>query len=236
MTRFNRSLLTFLLSSLFSVSASAGISADAGITSEYVRDGISQTGGNLAWQAGLTGTHHTGFYAGVWGSNVDHGSEDSLYSEWDMYGGFNFPIWRKWSGDASVTRFTFQGDADLSGTAYNESTVRLLWNRHLMLGYRSSDNYFGSDSGQNIYEVSYTFQPNNFSIELYTARHNLTNVSEDINFGSSSADDYWHFRVGVARTWNKWDYRLTLDRTNLGSEFDAATAFQFSVHRYFTVW
>ena len=52
MTRFNRSLLTFLLSSLFSVSASAGISADAGITSEYVRDGISQTAGNPALQAG----------------------------------------------------------------------------------------------------------------------------------------------------------------------------------------
>ncbi len=236
MTRFNRTLLPCLFLTLFSLSAAAGISVDGGITSEYVRDGISQTGGNLAWQAGITGTHSTGLYAGAWGSNVDHGGDDSLHSEWDMYGGFNFPIWRNWSGDASVTRFTFHGDGDLSGTAYNETATRLLWNRHLMLGYRYSDSYFGSESGQNIYELSYTFQPNNFSIELYTGWHQLTAVSEDINFGGDNTDDYWHFRVAVARTWNHWDYRLTLDRTNLGYEYDAATAFQFSVHRYFTVW
>lgn len=236
MTRFNRTLLPCLFTALFSMTAHAGITADAGITSEFVRDGISQTGGNLAWQAGLTATHPLGIYGGLWGSNVNHGSDDSLHSEWDFYGGMNFPIWRRWSGDASITRFTFQGDGELDGTAYTETAARLLWKRNLMLGYRYTDSYFGSNSGQNVYEVSYTFQPNNFSIELHTAWHKLTDANEDMNFGGENTDDYWHFRVGVARTWNHWDYRLTLDRTNLGYDYDAATSFQFSVHRFFTVW
>ena len=58
----------------------ADVTADLGVTSEFVRDGISQTSGKAAWQAGMTATHNSGFYVGAWGSNVDHGSADSLHS------------------------------------------------------------------------------------------------------------------------------------------------------------
>lgn len=216
--------------------ALADVTADLGVTSEFVRDGISQTSGKAAWQAGMTATHNSGFYAGAWGSNVDHGSADSLHSEWDVFGGANLPLWRAWSVDASLTRFTFHGDAEEKGDAYNETALRLLWDNNLTLGYRAADGYYGSDYNLHTLETAYTFQTGSFSIELYGANHRLDGTDETTNFGSSTADDYWHFRVGAARTWNHWDYRLTLERTNLGGDFDAGTLIQFSVHRFFRIW
>ncbi|MEK9712136.1 MAG: TorF family putative porin [Thalassolituus sp.] len=229
-------LLPVLFCSLTASVAVADISADVGATTEFVRDGISQSGGKAAWQAGMTATHNSGLYAGIWGSNLDHGGDDHLHSEWDAYAGANFPLWRAWSFDTSITRFTFHGDADLKGDAYNESSIRLLWDNHFTAGYRVGDGYYGSDYNLHTLETAYTFQSGTFSIELYLANHRLDGTDDTTNFGSTNADDYWHFRVGAARTWNHWDYRLTLDRTNLGREFDAGTTFQFSAHRYFRLW
>lgn len=227
-------LFAFCATTTFSY---ADISADIGLTSEFVRDGISQTGGNITWQAGMTATHTSGIYGGVWGSGIDHRNKDDLHSEVDAYGGINFPLYRQWSSDVSLTRFTFHGDADRSGDAYNETAMRLLWRNNFMAGYRVGSDYFGSEFNLHTLETAYTFQTTAFSIELYGANHRLDGTDENTNFGGSvRANDYWHYRVGVARTYNHWDYRLTIERTNLGSKFDGGTSFQFSLHRYFNIW
>lgn len=231
-----RFALPLVCSLLIPFSAHAGVTADVGLTSEFVRDGISQTRGKIAWQAGATATHNSGLYLGAWGSNVDHGTDDHLHSEWDAYTGINLPLFRRWSADLSLTRFTFHGDEDLEGTAYTESAVRLLWARNFTAGYRQGYHYMGSDYDLNTTELAYTFQTSAFSIELYVANHALTGSDEDTNFGGENTDDYWHFRTSVARTYNHWDYRLSADRTNLGSDFDAGTILQFSLHRYFNIW
>lgn len=215
----------------------ADITADLGLTSEFVRDGISQTGGNVTWQAGTTVTHSSGIYAGIWGSGIDHRNNDELHSEWDGYGGFNLPLYRKWSLDSSLTRFTFYGDTERKGDNYNEGALRILWNNNFMAGYRVGKNYYGSDFNLHSLETAYTFQTKTFSIELYGANHRLDGTNEGTNFGGSeSADDYWHFRVGVARSYNHWDYRINIERTNLGKDFDGGTVMQFSLHRYFRIW
>lgn len=221
---------------LLPVVASAEISADVGLTSEYVRDGISQTRGKIAWQTGMTATHNSGLYAGVWGSNVDHGRDDHIHSEWDGFAGVNLPLLGRWSLDTSLTRFTFHGDAEQNGSAYNEAALRLLWARNFTAGYRRASDYLGSDYDFRTLELAYTFQTQNFSIEIYGANHQLSGSDEDFSFGGENTDDYWHFRTSVARTYNHWDYRVTAERTNLGNEFDAGTILQFSVHRYFNIW
>ena len=228
--------ITLACLTLGTSTALADISADLGLSTEFVRDGISQNGGNITWQAGFAGTHSSGLYAGAWGSGIDHRTRDTLHSEWDLYAGANLPVTGKWSLDASLSRFTFHGDADRRGDAYNETALRLLWSNHVTLGYRVGNGYFGSDYNLHTLETAYTFQSGSFSIEVYGANHRLDGSDETTNFGSASADDYWHFRVGVARSWNQWDYRLTLDKTNLGGEFDAGTMLHFSAHRYFRLW
>lgn len=68
------------------------LSANVGMTSNYVFRGISQTGGDAAIQGGLDYSHSSGFYLGTWGSNVgwieDYQGYDSGNVEIDVYGGF----------------------------------------------------------------------------------------------------------------------------------------------------
>lgn len=72
------------------------LSANVGMTSNYIFRGISQTGGDPAVQGGLDYTHSSGFYLGTWGSNVgwleDYQGYTSGNVEIDVYGGFRGEI------------------------------------------------------------------------------------------------------------------------------------------------
>jgi uncharacterized protein (TIGR02001 family) len=72
----------------------AEISANIGVTSNYVWRGITQTDDEAAVQGGLDFAHDSGFYVGTWASNVDFGDGDrgsefgTGQTEWDVYAGF----------------------------------------------------------------------------------------------------------------------------------------------------
>jgi uncharacterized protein (TIGR02001 family) len=216
-------------------STHAEINADLGLTSEYVRDGISQSSGNTAIQAGATATSNTGFYGGIWGSQVDR-DNDNVEAEFDAFGGLYMPLSGRFAVDLGATRYTFHGDMNRDGDHYNEAFARILFKDALTLGTRYSDAYMGSDYAHRSLELGYTITRGTFSIELFTAQHRYLEIDDDVNYGSKHQDDYWQFRVGVGRTYNKWDYRFALDRTNLGREYDAGTSIQLSLHRYFNIW
>ncbi len=46
------------------------VTGSAAFTTDYLFRGISQTGNNVAVQAGMTATHESGAYFSVWGSNI----------------------------------------------------------------------------------------------------------------------------------------------------------------------
>ncbi|HEX7455263.1 MAG TPA: TorF family putative porin, partial [Gallionella sp.] len=70
------------------------ITANVGFTTDYIFRGIAQTSHNPAIQGGIDYAHSSGFYAGVWGSNVswiaDSGAiaTGSTTMELDTYLGF----------------------------------------------------------------------------------------------------------------------------------------------------
>jgi len=67
--------------------------ANVALTNAYFFRGMNYTHGRPAVQGGFDVAHSSGFYAGIWASNVD---ADSFLgkpnSEIDLYGGFTFPI------------------------------------------------------------------------------------------------------------------------------------------------
>lgn len=66
--------------------ASAEITTELSVVSNYLFRGVTQTDGAVAVQGGLEYGHASGFYAGVWASNVDFGDGTSV--EFDPYFGF----------------------------------------------------------------------------------------------------------------------------------------------------
>ncbi len=67
--------------------ASADISVTPAVVPDYDFRGISQTKEDPAFQLGLNYNHASGFYAGLWGSNVEFGPGDPSI-EVDLFAGF----------------------------------------------------------------------------------------------------------------------------------------------------
>jgi uncharacterized protein (TIGR02001 family) len=82
-------LATAVASVLASAAASAELSGNAAITSNYIWRGITQTQDEAAGQGGIDWGHDSGLYAGTWVSNVAFGSDNSGNGyEMDVYAGF----------------------------------------------------------------------------------------------------------------------------------------------------
>ena len=72
---------------LAAAGATADVTGNIALTSDYVFRGISQTNESPAVQGGLDYAHSSGAYAGVWASNVDFVDGDEADIEIDLYAG-----------------------------------------------------------------------------------------------------------------------------------------------------
>ena len=75
----------FLLVGLLSLPTFASVSANVTLATDYVWRGLGQTAGEPAIQGGFDYSSDGGFYAGIWGSNVE---PDFGGSEFDYYMGY----------------------------------------------------------------------------------------------------------------------------------------------------
>lgn len=115
--------------------AQAGVSANAGMVTNYVFRGIEQTESASA-SAGLDYEHESGFYAGTWVADVEDGLEYDLYAGW----GGSF-------GDVSlglgVTGYYYTDDA--FDDTYQEMNLSIGYDM-LTVGYdRGTYDNYGND-------------------------------------------------------------------------------------------
>ena len=102
---------------LFLTAAAAGaqsLSFGVGLTSNYMSRGMTQSNNGVALQPWAE-YENSGFYAGVWASNVDFGGPDNV--EIDLYGGY------RWSTgdtnfDIGYARYFYDSTGDAGGEAY----------------------------------------------------------------------------------------------------------------------
>ena len=66
--------------------AQAELSANIGVTSNYLWRGVTQTDDGPAVSGGIDWSHDSGFYLGTWASNIDWGQGNG--AEVDFYGGY----------------------------------------------------------------------------------------------------------------------------------------------------
>lgn len=64
--------------------AETPVTANFGVTSNYIWRGVTQSNDNVAASAGVDYNHESGAYAGLWSSSIDGGGNYEL----DLYGGY----------------------------------------------------------------------------------------------------------------------------------------------------
>jgi uncharacterized protein (TIGR02001 family) len=224
--------LLLSLSSLSSLS-SADFQADAGFASEYVRQGIKQSGAKPVLQGNILYRSQTGLYGGLWGSGIERGSPDSTRFELDGFAGFYLPLTDSIDLDFGYTHATFVGEPDTVDNAYGETFLNVLINQSTTIGYRYSTDFFGSGEDQQVIELAQLFNYSAFTFETSVRNYKYMDTTAEVNWGSESRDDYFHFRIGVARSYFTNHMALSLERTNLSSDFDGGTQIVFTFARQF---
>ncbi len=182
--------------------------------SDYVFRGVSQTQEDPALQGAIDYKHESGFYLGVWGSNIDFTPDgadfdDGADLEVDLYGGFRWSFNDDWSADVNVTRYMYPGTEDGYDYDYNELIGKLTYRwATFTLGY--SNDVFNSDEDGIYYQVSGSWSlPYELTLGAGIGHYDLDDAL---------SDSYTDWSVGLSRSFGRATVGLTYFDTDSSGE------------------
>jgi len=181
------------------------ISANVALTSNYVWRGMTQSQDSPAIQGGFD-LSYEGIYAGVWGSNVNYGSNVSL--EADFYAGYANEI-AGFGYDLGYIQYVYPNDSDASN--FGEAYLALSYDFKVLsvgasyaLGVETND----LDPDNN-WDVSMSVPlPMDFSIDGTYGDYDTLGA---------------YYLVGVNKSFGKFDFTVAYtanDGGDAGSDFD----------------
>ncbi len=138
--------LCFSFIGALTLPANASVSANVNFATDYIWRGMTQTGEEPAISGGFDYSAESGFYAGIWGSNVNF--SDGAGSELDVYFGYAIETESGVGIDISYVDFTYPGATNLD---FEEIGIALSYG-DLGIGY-----YSGQSGAPDYMDVSYAF-------------------------------------------------------------------------------
>ncbi|MBD3646482.1 MAG: hypothetical protein HUJ31_03295 [Pseudomonadales bacterium] len=192
-----------------SIAATAEVSGNVTLATDYAYRGISQTSENPAIQGGFDLTDESGLYAGVWASNVDFDGSIEI----DVYAGYGGSLSESVSYDIGVLRYEYpddeQGGAAESSfnevygsVAYKGLTVGLAW---------SPDFFYESDKSTYWYLDYELSLPNEFGLAFHYGNQS---IDDNAAFGTP---DYSDYSVALSRSAADLDFSVTWYDTDLST-------------------
>jgi uncharacterized protein (TIGR02001 family) len=161
-----------LLVGLISLPTFASISANVSFASDYIWRGMTQSDGP-AIQGGFDYEAESGFYAGIWGSNVNF--NDGAGSELDYYFGYGFELG---SVGVDLGYVAFDYPDNTEGLDFEEIVVGLSYGD---LGLTFA---LGQDGAPDYTEVSYSLAGLDFAYGEYDEYGNNFIISKGFACGS----------------------------------------------------
>ncbi len=205
MKLLKKSLLSMTIASAiaapFAASQAANIgtfSANVALTTDYYFRGISQTNNDGAIQGGFDWAHDTGFYAGVWASNVAFGDTNL---ETDTYLGFSRDTSFGMNYDIGVIKYNY------NNTSSSDDPVEFygsLGYSFFSVGYAYSNDWFGSGDSSN-----YTYLGFDYGLPY--------DIGLTASVGYSWGDAY---KVSDGKDYDYVDYKVGINKDYWGVNWD----------------
>lgn len=202
------------------------LSYNVGVTSDYRFRGISQTTFDPALQAGVDFAHKSGFYLGVWGSNVNWlkdfaGAKDGNL-EIDLYGGYKGAITNDLGFDVGVITYQYPSNNAPVNANTTEVYGALTYSIVTAKFSQSTGNFVANanSSGSQYFEVAVNFDlGSGFSLTPHVGRQTIPNQA-------NNAGDYTDYSLTLAKDFGNG---LTASIAAIGT--DAKDAF-YKVGRF----
>ena len=198
--------------------ALAEVSGNVALTTDYTFRGISQSSELPAIQGGFDYTHDSGFYAGVWGSNVEFETTE-VNMELDVYAGYGFEASEDVTFDVGLLHYQYPGDSN-SNFDYTEiyGSVSFF---DATVGVNYSPEYFGDTDAYYYFYGDYSLAlAENFSVDAH-AGYNLFDGEDSFSsfIGAESGDDaYVDYSIGVSTEMDAIGLSLAYVGTNIDDD------------------
>ena len=174
------------------------INGSAGVNSNYVWRGATQSDGKPVLQGSIGLATEKGFYANAWGSQVDY--NDDTTAEIDLTVGFSNDINETISYDVGYVRYSYLGDDVEFGDDAQEIYGTLSVGPLSGTIYRDIDNdsnyYAGSVSISDIVDMP-------FDVSGFVGRNADSNMDAGVILGNNFIDD--KINVSYSWTWSEDD-------------------------------
>mgnify|MGYP001809701769 CR=1 FL=1 len=223
--------LAAALAATLTAPARADWSATVTAASDYLFNGVTQTGHKPALQAGLDWAASSGgLHAGLWGSNVDFDEGTKL--ELDGSVGYLVQLHPEITLDAGVALYTYHGDDHSSDHNYPEAYLEFgLFGVDLNAWY--SYDYFGLDVGHVILMLNKDFVVND-RLTVSAQLDRSTSLDVDRFAWDDGEDSYLHWQVTGKYAYSGFDLALGVSGTDLSYSAGDTRVF-FTVARTFSL-
>lgn len=182
-------------------------SYNIGLYSQYIFRGLTQTGEEPALQGGFDYSHSSGFYVGVWGSNISWLEDGDLYDnsslEVDIYGGFASEIGDTGIGyDVGVLQYLYPGDKKSSVKAAETTEIYGSLSYGWLTGKVSvvvSDGAFGVDDADGTW---YAELNADVPLPWYGLIASAHVGRQEFSGSGNDIYDYTDYKLGLSKAWD----------------------------------
>jgi hypothetical protein len=198
-----------------------------GLFSQYIFRGLTQTDRKPALQGGFDYAHSSGFYAGIWGSNISwitdgYAPGGSYSAEFDTYLGFKMPV-GDFTFDVGFLRYNYPGSLPPAGLPAgaakadtNELYAAVTWKFATLKYSYSLGDTFGVDDarGSDYLDLTATLPIGDTGFSL------IGHVGRQTYDGPNSANAaYTDYRLGVTKEFLGLNFSLNYTDTNAKDAF-----------------
>ena len=215
-----KSILTFSVAAALAIPAVAGaqqatpaaapppppLTGNAGLFSQYIFRGLTQTAGKPAFQGGADYAHSSGLYMGTWMSNVSWLQDAGVYKEssleWDFYGGYKGSLTGDLGYDVGLLKYYYPGQR-LGTTADTlEAYGGLTWKWiSAKFSYSLTDKTFGvlNSSGTYYLDITATYPVSDtLSLIGHYGIQKFKGTNAGVTNSSQASYDDWKFGVSYS--------------------------------------
>lgn len=227
------------------------VTANVGLVSDYVWRGISQTTHKPAIQGGFDYAHSSGFYAGVWGSNVSWIVDTATTAtgnatlELDSYLGFKNSFAEDFTYDVGFIRYNYPGtytpaaSTGVPGTNLGKADTNEIYGA---IGYKwfTAKYSYGLGSfltlpdakGTNYLDlsVSYPIADSGFTVAAHVGKQTYKGANAAglaaITTGAAGTGTptYTDYKLGVTKDFSGYVVGLAYTSTNASSFYTTSAA------------
>jgi uncharacterized protein (TIGR02001 family) len=223
------------------VAPASPFTANVGLVSDYVWRGITQTSHNPAIQGGIDYAHSSGFYAGVWGSNVSWIADSQAIAvvggvqqgnttmELDTYLGFKSTFAEDFSYDLGFIRYNYLGsytpaaNALIAGTNLAKADTDEIY---AAIGYKwitAKYSYGLGDfltvpgaKGTNYFDLTATYPiaDSGFTVAAHVGKQTYKGTTANLATAAGNTPTYTDYKLGVTKNLSGYVLGLAYTSTN----------------------